>query len=367
MEYTPLDVYKSQLKFSTDICTNIELMPKRCLPYGSLLGLYVRLVVFGFYSFFNVTLLMGVGTVNSNVPLTSIPGKSPYHRDSNARRIITYGADFGANFSVAQASPNWSSGASNNYNGNGFLSAFAQVKRTHTSFDNVFKINVGGIRSRQIDNNQIRYYITKKNLDNIFLDSKFGHVFPQNNQLSAYGGLNFQTQLLNGYKYVRNAQGREVGVLNSSFLSQGVTQLAVGLEFKPSTRFFVRMGYFTLKQTYVLNQDLYATRNEEVIARVAKGDFINNQLGVQTQLGLVKEFGPSNIYKMKFNYLGFAPYYATEAVLDSRIDFNFVAKLSKYVNINYTLISIFDKDLVKPGASAWQNSWVFGLGYLYQL
>ncbi len=342
-------------------------MPKLCLTYNKLLGDSIRLIALSVCLIYNYNPLWCNNSLNHIVPITTNPGNSPYHRDSNARRIVTYGADFGANFSVAQASPNWSSGASNNYNGNGFLSAFAQVKRRNTSFDNVFKINVGGIRARQIDNNQVRYYITKKNLDNIFLDSKFGHVFPQNNQLSAYGGLNFQTQMLNGYKYVRNAQGREVGILNSSFLSQGVTQLAVGLEFKPSNRFFVRMGYFTLKQTYVLNQDLYTIRNEEVIARVAKGDFINNQLGVQTQLGLVKEFGPSNIYKMKFNYLGFAPYYASEAVLDSRIDFNFVAKLSKYVNINYTLISIFDKDLVKPGASAWQNSWVFGLGYLYQL
>ncbi len=298
---------------------------------------------------------------------TAVPTNSPYHKDSNARRILYYGADFGSNFSIAQSSPNWSGGSSNNYIGNGFINAFAQVKREHTNFDNVFKINVGGVRSRQLDNAGIRYWITKKNLDNVFLDSKFGHVFKQNNQLSVYGGLNFQTQLLNGYKYARNANGVEFGTLNSSFLSQGVSQMALGLEFKPSNRFYVRMGYFTLKQTYVLNQNLYDIRKEEVIARVPRGAYINNQLGVQTQLGYNADFGPKNKYKIKFNYLGFAPYYAKEAVLDSRIDFAFVAKINKYVNINYTVISIFDKDLVKPGASAWQNSWVFGLGYLYQL
>jgi hypothetical protein len=53
--------------------------------------------------------------------------------------------------------------------------------------------------------------------------------------------------------------------------------------------------------------------------------------------------------------------------LDSRIDFALVAKISKYLNVNYTLISIYDKDLVKPGASAWQNSWIFGLGYSFKL
>jgi len=41
--------------------------------------------------------------------------------------------------------------------------------------------------------------------------------------------------------------------------------------------------------------------------------------------------------------------------LDSRVDLGFSAKISKYVNLNYTLISIFDKDLSSPGLNAWQK------------
>ena len=200
------------------------------------------------------------------------PVKFQYHRDSNERRIITYGADFGLTLSFAGSSPNWSSGGSSNINGNGFVNAFAQVKRPNTSFDNVFRVNLGGVSTRQLDNYNIRYRILKKNLDNVFLDCKLGHTITAEPGMSIFGGLNFQTQLLPGYKYSRNAIGREVGTINSSFLSQGQTQFALGMEYKPLPTFFIRMGYVTLKQTYVINQSLYDIRNEPIIARVSEED-----------------------------------------------------------------------------------------------
>jgi hypothetical protein len=247
------------------------------------------------------------------------------------------------------------------------MSAFAQVKRPNTSFDNIFKVNIGMVSARQFDNYGLKYRVNKKNIDNVFLDSKLGHTVTTQPGMSIFGGLNFQTQVLPGYRYSRNSLGREVGTLNSSFLSQGQTQFALGMEYKPLPTFFVRMGYVTLKQTYVLNQLLYEIRNEAIIARVPKGKYLDNQMGVQIQMGVQRELGEKKKVTMKFNYLGFAPYVAEDASLDSRIDFALVAKISKYVNVNYTLISIYDKDLVKPGANAWQNSWIFGLGYSFKL
>lgn len=295
------------------------------------------------------------------------PAKYQYHRDSNSHRILTYGADFGSTVSFSGSSPNWSSGGFNNITANGFMSAFAQVTRPNTSFDNIFKVNIGMVSARQFDNYGLKYRVNKKNIDNVFLDSKLGHTVSAQPGMSIFGGLNFQTQVLPGYRYSQNSLGREVGTLNSSFLSQGQTQFALGMEYKPLPTFFVRMGYVTLKQTYVLNQLLYEIRNEAIIARVPKGKFLDNQMGVQIQMGVQRELGQKKKVTMKFNYLGFAPYVAEDANLDSRIDFALVAKISKYLNVNYTLISIYDKDLVKPGASAWQNSWIFGLGYSFKL
>jgi hypothetical protein len=287
-------------------------------------------------------------------------------RDSTAERIKEYGADAGFNFSISNTSPNWTGGANNNINVSGFIRAKYNLTRAKTSWDNNLNLNVGSIASRRIDNFGNRYWSNKKSLDNLFIDSKFGHSFRNIDLLTSYGGFNLQTQLLPGYTYSQDPLGRDVSRLTSSFMSVGQIQMAVGLELKPFTNYFLRLGYFTSKQSYVLNQNLYALRNTDQIARVSKGEYIDNQLGVQVQMGYEFSFGPNQQYKSKINYLGFAPYISPEPTLDSRIDFGLSAEISKHIQANYTLISIYDQDLFPKGESAWMNSWVLGIGYIHQ-
>lgn len=289
------------------------------------------------------------------------------HSLDSTKKNWTYGADFKANFSLANSSPNWSSGASNNITITGMIYSYANLKKNKMSWDNSLKINLGLIANRQNDIFGEGYWSMRKNIDNLFLDSKFGHEFPEYPSLSIYGGLNFQTQLLNGFVYGKDANGRELKTLTTSFMSQGQAQIAVGTENKFGQTYYVRLGYLALKQTYLINQQLYITRQEETIARVKKGQFVDNEMGMQVQMGANKFLDANKIFSMKFNYLGFIPYQTQRPLLDSRIDLSILAKITKFVNFNYTLIAIFDKDLVKPGASAWQNSWVFGIGYLYRI
>lgn len=304
------------------------------------------------------------GDVHSSTPINS---GNQFRRDSTANRIWEYGADFKFNFSLANSSPNWSSGSSNNISIAGLISAGANLKKERMSWDNTLKINVGVIANRQSDIFGDGFWSTRKNIDNVFLDSKLGVEFDEYPTLSMYGGLNFQTQLLPGYVYTKDPIGREIATMTTSFLSQGQTQLAIGTENKFYRNSFIRLGYVTLKQTYVINQELYNLRNTEVIARVQKGQFIDNEFGMQVQMGGTRNFGPKEMYTVKLNYLGFLPYQTDRALLDSRIDIGLSARLTKYLNLNYTLISIFDKDLVKPGTNAWQNSWVFGIGYAFHI
>lgn len=294
------------------------------------------------------------------------PNHSLSIRDSTAQRIKEYGADMGFNFSISNTSPNWTGGANNNININGFVRAKYNLTRAKTSWDNSLNVNLGSIASRRLDNFGNRYWSNKKSLDNLFIDSKFGHSFKQYDLLTSYGGFNLQTQLLPGYTYSQDLLGRDVSKLTSSFMSVGQVQMAVGLELKPIPNYFLRLGYFTLKQSYVLNQNLYALRNTEMIARVSKGEYIDNQLGVQLQMGYEFAFGPGQVYKVKTNYLGFAPYVSPAPTLDSRIDLGLSAQLSEHIQLNYTLISIYDQDLFPVGQSAWMNSWVLGIGYIHQ-
>ena len=301
---------------------------------------------------------------------SGISDANPEHyvrKDSTEKRIWEYGAEFKVNFSFANSSPNWSSGANNNITITGLTNAAANLKRDRLSWDNQLKINLGLVSNRERDIRGDAFWSSRKNIDNFFLDSKLGLDFEEYPTLSLYGGLNFQTQLLPGYTYSKDSLGRDVAKMTTSFLSQGKTQFALGTENKFLNTYYLRLGYVTLKQTYVINQDLYVQRNQEVIARVQKGEFIDNEFGMQVQMGGSQDFGPDKRYSAKYNYLGFLPYQSYPAILDSRIDLGLSARITKYLSVNYTLISVFDKDLARPGTNAWQNSWVFGISYGYHI
>ena len=210
---------------------------------------------------------------------SGISDANPEHyvrKDSTEKRIWEYGAEFKVNFSFANSSPNWSSGANNNITITGLTNAAANLKRDRLSWDNQLKINLGLVSNRERDIRGDAFWSNRKNIDNFFLDSKLGLDFEEYHTLSLYGGLNFQTQLLPGYTYSKDSLGRDVAKMTTSFLSQGQTQFALGTENKFLNTYYLRLGYVTLKQTYVINQDLYIQRNQEVIARVQKGEFIDN-------------------------------------------------------------------------------------------
>lgn len=277
----------------------------------------------------------------------------------------TKGYELGANFNLSGSSPNWSAGAASNIAGNAFFNHFRNWKRNNKTWDNILKTNVGYISFLKKDLSGTSYRVTQKNLDQLFFDSKYGIGFKRPKWLSAYVGVNVQSQLLPGFNYLTNMQGRDSAIRASSFMSTGFLTEAVGLEAKPVSWFFARLGGAAFKQTLVLNQKIYNTLNTKEISGVPIDKMIKNEVGFQVQAGLNKDFGKDKMFNVKCNYLGFmSPKYLKTSPLDSRIDLGFVANLGKYVKFNYTLISIFDKDLRAPGLNAWQNSWIVGLGFL---
>lgn len=287
--------------------------------------------------------------------------------DSN--RIIKQGAELGATTALSGTSPNWSGGAANNLSGNFYIRIFYNVKIKKQTWDNILNINAGAISGTMQDNFGNKYRSTRKNIDNVFMDSKYGMSIERLKWLSGFGGLNLQTQLLPGYYYARDANGRETKNMVSSFLSQGSLMSAIGFEAKPSEQFYGRLALFSLKQTFMLNQSLYAKRNQSTIAGVNKGQYIRSEQGFQIQTGFNREINFNKQIFIRTNYIGFIPYNykRSHSPLDSRIDLGLTIKLNRYLHFNYTLISLFDKDLARPGENAWQNSWVLGLGFLYKI
>ncbi len=320
------------------------------------------------------TLLAGVFTF-----LSTSQAQNALKSDSTKKEtaIWTKSSEFGLNAALSGTSPNWSGGVANNLSGNFFFNALAKGDWGRINWDNSLKINIGAISTLLEDNNERKYRSTKKNIDNLFFDSKFGYKFKNPAWLSAFASLNIQTQLLAGNSYLKSSIGRDSSIRTSSFLSQGTTMPSLGFEAKPKKWAFIRLGLGAVKQTWVINQNLYFKGNpnlkyentDQTLYGVKKGEIIRNELGFNLQFGLDRSFGPKDIYNLKMNYLGFSPYKFSKSnsPLDSRIDFGFSAKIGKYVNLNYTLISVFDKDLSLAGQNAWQNSWILGVGFLYKL
>lgn len=277
----------------------------------------------------------------------------------------TKGYELGANFNLSGSSPNWSAGAANNLAANVFFNHFRNWKKKNKTWDNSLKTNLGYISFFKTDLKNNSYRVTRKNLDQLFFDSKYGVGFKKPKWLAGYIGLNIQSQMLPGYNYLPDSIGRDSQVLASSFMSTGFLTEAIGLEAKPRDWFFIRLGGAAFKQTIVLNQKIYNSLNTNEIGGVPKDKVLKNEIGFQLQAGLNKDFGKDKMFNVKCNYLGFiSPRYFKTSPLDSRIDLGLVANLGKYVKFNYTLISIFDKDLRAPGINAWQNSWIVGLGFL---
>lgn len=322
--------------------------------------------------------------MKKTIILTSILGvtmNSFAQADATAPKIWDRKAELGANVALSGTSPNWSGGAANNLAGAAFFNALANAKKNQHSWDNVLKINVGALSQKKTDNAGKDYRDTRKNIDNVFFDSKYGYSFKKLAWLGFFGGLNIQTQLLPGYNFGLDSNGRAVrGKATSSFMSQGVVMPAAGFEAKPqkgflaASKFFARIGLGAVKNTFVINQKLYENLGVAEIAKVKKGDLIYSEMGFQITAGLNRDFGKEGAdkkrpYNVTVNYLGFSPYNfaSSNSPLDSRVDLGFSAKLGKYLSLNYTLISIFDKDLRAPGFNAWQNSWILGVGFLTKL
>jgi hypothetical protein len=80
---------------------------------------------------------------DENPPLKNIK------QDSIKAKVWEYGAEFKLNFSLANSSPNWSSGNSNNITVTGLVNAGANLKWKRLSWDNKFKLNLGLVSNRQ--------------------------------------------------------------------------------------------------------------------------------------------------------------------------------------------------------------------------
>ncbi len=261
----------------------------------------------------------------------------------------------GVNLNQSSFSDNWKAGGVNSSAATGFLNAKANYKKEKTTFENDLQLQYG--------NTRLQGEGLKKNADRIFLNSKFGHDISKHWNL--FASANFISQFDAGFEYFDTgsiAQRRISGIFSPAYLTE-----ALGLEYKPTAYFSAQFGLIGLRQTIVLDQELYDKYNpsEEkynLLYGVQRGENIRNQFVGQLVVNFDKEIMKNLILKLR--YQGIMDYERIDHTgIVSRFDGSIVAKVNRFITVNFTTALLYDFDQDEDI----QYSQVMSIGILYRL
>jgi len=192
----------------------------------------------------------------------------------------------------------------------------------------------------------------RKTNDYIYFDNKVA------TQLSKkwlfFGSLNFTSQFSNGYSY----NDPSPPLLISGFMAPGYLTESVGVEYKPSKYFDLRLGAATAKQTFVLNDTLYINQPDNY--GVVDGHTFVNQMAFQSVATLDKDV-MKNLH-INVRYTLFIPYTQSPKFISHRVDAILTAKVNSLIAVTINGTFLYDKT-VGPEA---QGTETLGLGVVYK-
>lgn len=253
----------------------------------------------------------------------------------------------GLNFNQAGFSNNWKSGGVNSVAFGSIIAGKALYRKEKISWDNELELLFGIVRNEGEQ--------TRKSNDRIFLDSKLGYQLTE--KWSSYFSVNYLTQFAAGYNF--NDDGSRT--LISKFMAPGFLTSSLGFEYKPNNTFFLRIGPFSPRFTFV--NDTEIINNVPSNYGVPAGDLVRIEwLAMQVFAGLDKDL--SENLNLKSRYTMYANYQTLSFEnIDHRLDLTLTAKITNIINVTFTGIGLYDKDQ-DPGV---QYSQALALGILYKV
>lgn len=248
---------------------------------------------------------------------------------------------FGLNFSNTQQS-DWQGGVQNNLAVNGIINLEAKFKKDKQEWINKFDGQLGFIKTEGLEN-------FKKNIDQIFALSKYNL-----NAFSKYwfyaAQLDYRSQFSPGYKY--DGQVRKEPAV-SDFNSPGYTQIAIGLDFKPTNYFSATFAPIAGKITTVNRQYLADEGAFGVVGAVKDA----NENIITPGKRMRSEFGGRVILKFKKDlvknvnldsYLDlFSNYTNNPGNIDVVFNNLLTIKLNKYFTATLISQMIYDDDIIR--------------------
>lgn len=264
-------------------------------------------------------------------------------------------AQVGVGFNQASFSDNWRAGGVSSVALAGFSYIDANYLKNKISWDNSLRLNYGIVKNKGQS--------LRKNQDRILLDSKLGYKIA--NYWNLFASFNLLTQFDAGFEYDRvfkDSAGNVVAIrdnLISKFFAPAFLTEAIGLEYKPTNYFWLRLGLISMRQTFVLeskfnnNRAIDANKNgiinepidifdPQVNYGVQQGKSLRNEIGMLTVEADFNKEVLSNLV-LQTHFWSFTTY-ENPLATDVRFELAAIAKVNKYLNVKFGTIIFYDQD-----------------------
>lgn len=240
-------------------------------------------------------------------------------------------SQLGINFAQASFNDAWQGGGTNNIAIGLLYNARGDRFKGKGVWSNDLQFQYGILRNKGRS--------AVKSVDRLFFETKYGHSI--NPKLNWFAGVNFLTQVAPGYNF--DGSGDRLEKI-SNFLAPGFLSEGIGLEWKPVKYLAVQLGGATIRQTFVIDDAILPTKFAAGEARygVASGKTLLNEAGFQVVASFDKDIAKN--LNLKWRYQGFLAYAPEIKPIDHNINLIATAKVNKFLNVNFTLIGILDKD-----------------------
>ena len=275
------------------------------------------------------------------------------------------------NVTLGQTSlTNWAAGGDNTVSLAAYIDGNANWKKGDMFWNNRLQLDYGFLWASSKP-------ILQKNMDRIYLESKWGYKAPSTKYLYFSANYDFKSQFTSGYDYktpasVTDENGealkgsalrdvwRDARELKSGLLSPAYTNLALGIDFVPNKWFSLNFAPLTggfvivtnpeLRKTYSMK--LKETSTDEMIAaagddavklgelyKAAKFEF-GAQLKMDAKVNVNDNFAYSTQVVVFANYLDIK--HCPRINWDNRFDW----KLAKYFSLTMTTNLIYDDTIM---------------------
>jgi len=261
--------------------------------------------------------------------------------------------EFGANFNQGSFNTAWTGGGVNSVSLGVFFNALREFKKGRNTWRNDLQSQYGIVKNEGQG--------ARKSFDRLFFDSKYGYELGKN--WSLVGNVNFLTQFASGYNYETDAEGNEIRKKISSFMAPGYLTEAIGIQYNPVPYFFVTFSPGAVRQTFVVDTELYKNTPQDSNYGVPIGKKLRNEVALAQLIANFDKDIAKDI-NLKWRYQMFAATSknrATAFATDHRLDANITAKIHKYFNVNLGVIMVYDDDQV--ARIQWAQA--LSVGFLY--